>query len=613
MMYRLLSLIPWLAGTLGASLQAQITYPISQYATPGDSFLYSQAPVSANLNWALAGSNVTWDYSALGTREQASEVWLNPDRAGYRTAWIARCVAAGNPLTCFSRWDQLTNLAIRDFTSVEGLLSLLPVSVSDWTRHLNKRGNALTETLIGLRIAGAPILANVSQADTLLRFPLQYRQQDSSQGAWRIALGVAEWSRSQQRYNEVEGWGKLITPFDTFPDVLKVKTLIERQDSLHLGSDSTIGLPRQLIRYQWFAPGYGQPVLRATGDLVGGTAVISRIEFLDGRRCITPNSSFVASSSSLFIDPGTGTAEVRFLDTSQGVDSVHWDFADGNTSSQASPTHAFQAQGSYRVALIGCNTICDPVQCDTFVFPIVVTDSTRPSAAFTTVRQPICVGDSISFVNASIFADSYRWDFGDGHGSTRRTPRHAYTSAGTYPVQLIAIKGSAEDTASTQVQVNDVPAIALRSDTTIEAGDSVRLSASVSGGGFAFTWTPAQDSLNPWVSPDSSRTYQLIARNDCGQDTSSVTITVDQTSSLRVAADPIQVSPNPSAGRFHLELPQALPRARWSLLDGAGRRLQGGALRSTHWDLDLSDRPAGVYWLVVGGGGIRYRQALLKE
>ena len=50
-------------------------------------------------------------------------------------------------------------------------------------------------------------------------------------------------------------------------------------------------------------------------------------------------------------------------------------------------------------------------------------------------------GQLIQFTNCSNHADRYSWDFGDGTTSTEFSPSHAYTSPGSYKVQLIAYRG----------------------------------------------------------------------------------------------------------------------------------------------------------------------------
>lgn len=45
----------------------------------------------------------------------------------------------------------------------------------------------------------------------------------------------------------------------------------------------------------------------------------------------------------------------------------------------------------------------------------------------------------VNFVNSSVYAMRYLWDFGDGRTDTIRNPVHYYTASGTYNVSLTAI------------------------------------------------------------------------------------------------------------------------------------------------------------------------------
>jgi PKD repeat protein len=56
------------------------------------------------------------------------------------------------------------------------------------------------------------------------------------------------------------------------------------------------------------------------------------------------------------------------------------------------------------------------------------------------------VSDSIHFINTSIYADSFDWQFGDGTTSTLPNPAHKYAQAGNYQVTLVANKCDDSDT-----------------------------------------------------------------------------------------------------------------------------------------------------------------------
>lgn len=62
------------------------------------------------------------------------------------------------------------------------------------------------------------------------------------------------------------------------------------------------------------------------------------------------------------------------------------------------------------------------------------------------------INSALSFTNTSYKAASYLWDFGDGNTSTLQNPTHAYSSAGTYTVQL-TINGSLNKTRTNYIQI----------------------------------------------------------------------------------------------------------------------------------------------------------------
>jgi PKD repeat protein len=65
------------------------------------------------------------------------------------------------------------------------------------------------------------------------------------------------------------------------------------------------------------------------------------------------------------------------------------------------------------------------------------------TASFTTSSigygyAPLTVG----FINMSVNADTYLWDFGDGNSSTSANPSHTYQTNGSYTVKLTASSAS---------------------------------------------------------------------------------------------------------------------------------------------------------------------------
>ncbi len=141
--------------------------------------------------------------------------------------------------------------------------------------------------------------------------------------------------------------------------------------------------------------------------------------------------------------------QFRAQTTGPAVDSVTWDFGDGQRGLGVSLTHTYQRSGSYAVVAVGHF------------------GSQRDTARQTvTVVQPTGVTLTSERLHPNVFRfraavqgrpTAYAWDFGDGQTSTDTLPEHAYEAAGRYTVRLILTYAGAETAqASTQVEVSEL-------------------------------------------------------------------------------------------------------------------------------------------------------------
>jgi len=140
-----------------------------------------------------------------------------------------------------------------------------------------------------------------------------------------------------------------------------------------------------------------------------------------------------AQFSILSIDACSSPAKVVFDNnsTGSGTLSYQWNFGDGNSSTAASPSHNYNAQGSYRPLL----TVQSTAGCsDTFSLPVNIS---FPKADFSSLTTA-CSGQEITFTNNSVpDAVSQVWYFGDGTTSSAKNPVKIFAQVGTYQVKLV--------------------------------------------------------------------------------------------------------------------------------------------------------------------------------
>jgi gliding motility-associated-like protein len=129
------------------------------------------------------------------------------------------------------------------------------------------------------------------------------------------------------------------------------------------------------------------------------------------------------------------------ISTDPGVSytAYQWDFGNGNSSSNALPTHNYKKDGKMRVMLAsissnGCR--------DTGYLDVVILS--QPLSSFT--AGDTCFPDPIVFQNTSSISSgsivSTYWDFGDGSTSTQLNPVKYYSIPKYYDVMLVSVSGN---------------------------------------------------------------------------------------------------------------------------------------------------------------------------
>ena len=154
---------------------------------------------------------------------------------------------------------------------------------------------------------------------------------------------------------------------------------------------------------------------------------------------------------------GESPLTVIFSDVSGGVvDWRHWDFGDGNTSSEKTPSNVYLSAGNYSVTLIVSNSYGTSTNYKNNY--VTVTVPGAPQANF--IASPLSgpPGTSVQFTDQSGgIVSNWMWNFGDGGTSTSQNPSHQYSSSGKFTVQLIVSgsAGSSTNTKSDYISISD--------------------------------------------------------------------------------------------------------------------------------------------------------------
>lgn len=173
----------------------------------------------------------------------------------------------------------------------------------------------------------------------------------------------------------------------------------------------------------------------------------------------TPQAAFVADKTK-----GITPFTVKFTDMSTGNPTQWaWNFGDGATSIEQNPTHVYTTMGSsststYTVTLTATNA--NGFDDQTKVDYITVTQT--PIAEFTVDSRQGKAPFIVKFRDLSAGnPTTWRWEFGDGTGSSEQNPTHLYPYEGAYDVRLTVSNKFGTDsilkTGSTSQRSNAAP------------------------------------------------------------------------------------------------------------------------------------------------------------
>jgi gliding motility-associated-like protein len=125
----------------------------------------------------------------------------------------------------------------------------------------------------------------------------------------------------------------------------------------------------------------------------------------------------------------------QFHNKSLAAQSWTWNFGDGTTSTDYSPTHTYAKRGIYEVTLHVKNNGCEETS---YPKRVVVADE-HPD--FTADKAVVCKGEPVAFTTQQVdpqYISKLHWIFGDGATSdVNGNVNHIYTQAGVYKVSLV--------------------------------------------------------------------------------------------------------------------------------------------------------------------------------
>ena len=214
-----------------------------------------------------------------------------------------------------------------------------------------------------------------------------------------------------------------------------------------------------------------------------------------------------------------------------------WNFGDGTTGVGISPSHIYNAAGSYTVTLTLTDTAGGSATASTtasvLAYPVVNAGGPYKGS----VETPLALNGTAT-IDPNGQALIYAWSFGDGGSGTGVSPTHTYAAAGTYNITLTAtdtsgLSASAKATAT----IYALPVANAGGPYSGIAGKAIAMSGGAStvpsGVGSSSLWSfgdgttsAAANPSHTYTAPGSYTVTLTITDNVGGSSTATTTATV---------------------------------------------------------------------------------------
>ncbi|MDB5247998.1 MAG: hypothetical protein JWQ40_2392 [Segetibacter sp.] len=221
------------------------------------------------------------------------------------------------------------------------------------------------------------------------------------------------------------------------------------------------------------------------------TLTLTDTTFCNAPETLTISLRIAINVKAEFETPRRGCAPYTavFTNTSSGGQEFRWNFGDNQTSSETNPVHLYETPGTYLIKLTAIDSgTCNKI--DSTNFTIIVSD--KPKAAFTFTPNPPQENKPVNFVNSSISATRYLWQFGDGDSLLTNSPAsvsHTYNETKKFNACLIASNNvGCADTVCQDIEAKIIPLLDVPNAFTPN-GDGINDKVYVRGFGIIkMTW-----------------------------------------------------------------------------------------------------------------------------
>lgn len=267
------------------SVLSQKTITKNDFYSGGDSMAVSSINIldGLSVDYSTTGPNQNWDFSALPANNQSYENAYDIASGGIIiNLQFGALAPAKYKANYYQRYD---GLPIAEMTNY------LPISIEAVNRLVKVEDDKVTYLGYSLEVEGQQIGFRSDTIETAYKLPLNYGDSYTSRGYTKMDFNPfynGAFIQHRLRSSTVDGFGKLITPFGSYTDIIRIHHNIEEKDSILititvLGQEVQQWIPinRTLNRYEWWDNGGKRPILRIETESVFGVETVRKITFLN--------------------------------------------------------------------------------------------------------------------------------------------------------------------------------------------------------------------------------------------------------------------------------------------------------------------------------------------
>ena len=199
---------------------------------------------------------------------------------------------------------------------------------------------------------------------------------------------------------------------------------------------------------------------------------------------------------------------LKVTDCSENANSIEIYFGEKPyLSKDKTASYSYSAAGTYTVTLVAypADPRNDVSTTTETVTVLSYNEGEEPKACFEYRNQ---LNLEVLFINCSVNASSFKWDFGDGNTGSGYNPAHTYAAAGVYTVTLKAFAPGSNEPVELQQEitvelVGDPEACFEVSNAAVAPGEEISF-LNCSQNSFRFEWDFGDDGVSSQINPAHS-------------------------------------------------------------------------------------------------------------